>query len=105
MDIVVIGGSGLLGLRITRRARLAGHRVIATIHASTPPADGTDWRTLNIRRRDDVTALTAGVRPDAVINAAWRPPDWEATADGGTKPGPSGPRRRRGQEGPGARRR
>lgn len=80
----MIGGSGLLGLRITRRARLAGHRVIATFHASNPPADGTDWRKLDIRRRDDVTALTAGVRPDAVINAAYRQPDWEATADGGT---------------------
>jgi dTDP-4-dehydrorhamnose reductase len=84
VDILVIGGSGLLGLRITRRARLAGHRVIATFHASTPPADGTDWRKLDIRCRDDVTALTAGIRPDAVINAAYRQLDWETTADGGT---------------------
>jgi dTDP-4-dehydrorhamnose reductase len=83
VDILVIGGSGLLGLRITTQARLAGHHVIATFQASTPPADGTDWRKLDIRHRDDVTALTADVRPGAVINAAYRQPDWEATADGG----------------------
>jgi len=42
-----------------------------------------DWCTLDIRRRDDVTALTRRVRPDAVINAAYRKSDWAVTADGG----------------------
>ena len=79
----MIGGSGLLGLRITSRARLAGHRVIATFHAGVPPADDADWRKLDIRCRDDVTAFTVGARPDAVINAANRQSDWETTADGG----------------------
>jgi len=84
VDLLVIGGSGLLGRRITRQAHLAGHRVIATFHASSPPADDADWRKLDIRRRDDVTALTADARPDVVINAAYRQADWETTADGGT---------------------
>jgi dTDP-4-dehydrorhamnose reductase len=84
VDLLVIGGSGLLGRRITRQAQLAGHRVIATFHASVPPATGADWRKLDIRSRDDVTALALQIRPDAVINAAYRQPDWEATADGGT---------------------
>jgi dTDP-4-dehydrorhamnose reductase len=79
----VIGGSGLLGMRITRQARLAGHSVIATFHASVPPATDVDWRRLDIRRRDDVTALARRARPDAVINAAYRQSDWETTADGG----------------------
>jgi dTDP-4-dehydrorhamnose reductase len=82
VDILVIGGSGLLGPRITHRGRLAGHRVTATSHATTPPADGTDWRQFDIRRRDGVTALTAAVQPDAVINAAYRKSGWETTADG-----------------------
>jgi dTDP-4-dehydrorhamnose reductase len=71
VDLLVIGGSGLLGLRITRQARRAGHRVIATFHASVPPATDADWRKLDIRRRDDVTALALQARPDMVINAAW----------------------------------
>jgi dTDP-4-dehydrorhamnose reductase len=48
-----------------------------------PPADGADWRVVDIRRRDDVTSLARDVRPDAVINAAYRQSDWETTADGG----------------------
>jgi dTDP-4-dehydrorhamnose reductase len=83
VDLLVIGGSGLLGRRITRQARLAGHNVIATFCASVPPATDVDWRKLDIRRRDDVTALARRVRPDAVINAAYRQSDLETTADGG----------------------
>jgi hypothetical protein len=37
VDVLVIGGSGFLGLRITRQAQLAGHRVVATFHANVPP--------------------------------------------------------------------
>jgi dTDP-4-dehydrorhamnose reductase len=84
MDLLVIGGSGLLGLRITRQAQLAGHSVIATFHTSVPPTTDADWRQLDIRRRDDVTALALRARPDAIINAAYRQSDWETTADGAT---------------------
>jgi dTDP-4-dehydrorhamnose reductase len=84
VDLLVIGGSGLLGLRITRQALLARHRVVATFHASRPPAADADWRQLDIRRRDDVTALALDARPDVIINAAYRQPDWETTADGAT---------------------
>jgi dTDP-4-dehydrorhamnose reductase len=83
MDLLVIGGSGLLGRRITGQARLAGHNVTATFCASVPPATDVDWRELDIRRREDVTALARRIRPDAVINAAYRQSDWETTADGG----------------------
>jgi len=44
MDLLVIGGSGFLGRRITRQARLAGHGVIATGHTKVPPTAGVDWR-------------------------------------------------------------
>lgn len=79
----MIGGSGFLGRALTRQALLAGHRVTATFHAGDPAAAGADWRALDIRRRDDVIALAGDVRPDAVINAAYRQSDWETTADGG----------------------
>lgn len=83
VDLLVIGGSGLLGRRITRQAQLAGHNVIATFHAKAPGAVGVDWRNLDIRCRDDVTALALDALPDAVINAAYRQADWATTADGG----------------------
>jgi len=79
----VIGGSGFLGRRITRQARLAGHSVVATFHAGAPPAAGVDWRGVDIRSRDDVMALARHARPDAIINAAYRQSDWATTADGG----------------------
>jgi dTDP-4-dehydrorhamnose reductase len=82
VDILVIGGSGLLGLRITHQAKLAGHSVMATFHASAPQSAGADWRKLDIRRRDDVTALALHARPDIIINTAYRLSDWETTADG-----------------------
>jgi dTDP-4-dehydrorhamnose reductase len=83
VDVLVIGGSGFLGRRITRQARLAGHGVVATFHAGTPPATDVDWRRVDIRRRDDVKALAADARPEVVINAAYRQSDWGTTADGG----------------------
>jgi dTDP-4-dehydrorhamnose reductase len=82
MDLLVVGGSGFLGLRIIRRAQRAGHRVTATFHANVPPATGVDWRMLDIRCRDDVTALAVRARPEVIVNAAYRQPDWETTADG-----------------------
>jgi len=82
VDLLVIGGSGLLGLSITRMAQLAGHGVIATFHASAPPTTGADWRKLDIRRREDVLALARQGRPGIIINAAYRQSDWETTADG-----------------------
>jgi len=83
VNLLVVGGSGFLGLRITRLALLAGHRVTATCHASVPPDADADWRRLDIRCRDDVAALARRARPDAVINAAYRQSDWATTADGG----------------------
>jgi dTDP-4-dehydrorhamnose reductase len=82
VDLLVVGGSGFLGLRVTRQAQLAGHKVTGTFHASGPPAVDVDWRMVDIRHRDDVTALARHVRPDVIVNAAYRQSDWETTADG-----------------------
>jgi dTDP-4-dehydrorhamnose reductase len=84
MDLLVVGGSGLLGREVTRRAVAAGHRVVATYHSRAAGIGGVDWRPLDIRRREDVAALVAGTRPDVIVNAAYRQADWATTADGGT---------------------
>ncbi|MFF5211006.1 SDR family oxidoreductase [Streptosporangium sp. NPDC000396] len=82
MRILIAGGSGLLGGELVRQALAAGHEVIATY--STRPGDitGIDWRPLDVRRREDVSAVTGAVRPEVIINAASRRADWETTADG-----------------------
>ena len=82
MNLLVIGGTGLLGQHIVRQAQLAGHSVTATFCATAPPDDSVDWRNLDIRNRDEVSALTLGARPDVVFNAAYRQSSWEITADG-----------------------
>lgn len=79
----MVGGSGFLGMEITRQARLAGHNVVATCHSRVPADNGVDWQVLDIRDRDGVIALAARARPELVINAAYRKSDWATTADGG----------------------
>ncbi|GIH95606.1 dTDP-4-dehydrorhamnose reductase [Planobispora siamensis] len=80
----MVGGGGFLGREIIRQARLAGHRVAATFHSRTPgDVADVDWRRLDIRHRDDVTALVLATRPDAIVNAAYRQSDWATTAEGG----------------------
>jgi dTDP-4-dehydrorhamnose reductase len=83
VKILVVGGSGFLGLEITRQARLAGHSVTATFHSRVPAVADVDWRNLDIRHRDDVTALVLATRPNMIINAAYRQSDWATTAEGG----------------------
>jgi dTDP-4-dehydrorhamnose reductase len=84
MELLVVGGSGLLGLEVTRQARLAGHGVVATFHSRVPAVGDVDWCRLDIRHRDDVTALVRATRPKVVVNAAYRQSDWATTAEGGT---------------------
>jgi dTDP-4-dehydrorhamnose reductase len=83
VDLLVIGGSGFLGLEIVRQARLAGQSVAATVHERAPAVADVDWRKLDIRHRDDVTALVVSARPNVIINAAYRQSDWATTAEGG----------------------
>ena len=83
MRLLVVGGSGFLGREVIRQARVAGMRVAATFHSHALPIAGVDWQALDIRHRDDVTALVERTRPAVVINTAYRQADWVTTADGG----------------------
>jgi dTDP-4-dehydrorhamnose reductase len=84
VDLLVVGGSGFLGLEVIRQARLVGHRVVATFHSHRPEVTDADWRDLDVRHRDDVADLVGSTRPAVIVNAAYRQSDWAATADGGT---------------------
>nr|WP_018218825.1 sugar nucleotide-binding protein [Salinispora vitiensis] len=83
MDLLVVGGSGLLGREIVRQARRTGRQVAATFHRQVAAVAGVRWCKLDIRRRDEVAALVHQLRPDAIINAAYQQDDWVTTADGG----------------------
>ncbi|MGW2220539.1 sugar nucleotide-binding protein [Nonomuraea sp. NPDC001684] len=82
MRLLVVGGSGFLGAELVRQGVAAGHEVTATCHTRPGEAAGVTWAPLDVRRRAEVEALVAAVRPAAVVNAAFRQHDWATTATG-----------------------
>jgi dTDP-4-dehydrorhamnose reductase len=84
VDFLVVGGSGHLGLEVTRQASCSSHRVVATFHERPPVVGDVEWKGLDIRSRVDVANLVAATRPDVIVNAAYRQSDWDSTADGAT---------------------
>lgn len=82
MRILIIGGSGLLGGELVRQSVSAGYEVMATYRTRPASAPGVDWSPLDVRLREDVIRLTGALRPDLIINAAYRQEDWTTTADG-----------------------
>ncbi|WP_152361034.1 SDR family oxidoreductase [Microlunatus speluncae] len=82
MNLLVVGGSGLLGRELVRQSSAAGDRVVASYLTRAADSAGADWRPLDLRDRPAVDQLLAAVRPDVVINAAYQQHDWASTADG-----------------------
>ncbi|MCK2215547.1 sugar nucleotide-binding protein [Actinomadura sp. ATCC 31491] len=82
MRVTVVGGAGFLGGELVRQAVAAGHTVTATCFGRPGRAAGAGWRPLDVRDRAAVTALIGELRPDVVVNAAYRQDDWRTTADG-----------------------
>ncbi|MFK4041097.1 sugar nucleotide-binding protein [Nonomuraea wenchangensis] len=81
MRVTVVGGGGFLGGELVRQAAEAGHRVAATCF-SRPGRAAAEWRTLDVRDRAAAAAVLAALRPDVVVNAAYRQDDWATTATG-----------------------
>lgn len=84
-DLLIVGGTGLLG-------RALGRAAVGTVHAthwSSPPADETAiWHRVDLRDGGAaVAALITTLRPAAVVNAAYvqSGPDLDAVT--GTAPG------------------
>jgi dTDP-4-dehydrorhamnose reductase len=96
VTLLVVGGSGLLGGEVIRRALAAGERVAGT-YRSAPyrsvagpggagpggvSSGGAAWHRLDVRDAAAVRGLVARVRPRAVVNCAYAYADWRVTADG-----------------------
>jgi uncharacterized protein len=76
MDIVVFGGSGMIGQRVSREALNRGHRVTAVVrNPSQFPFTHPNLtvKAGNIFNPDEVAQLVAG--HDAVVNATRQPAD------------------------------
>ena len=82
MEVLVVGGTGFLGHELVRQARDAGHRVTGTHLTQPGRLSDVRWRVLDLRHSADVRAVMSTVRPEVVINAAYRKSDWATTADG-----------------------
>lgn len=74
---MVVGASGYLGGEVARLASAAGHEVTGT---ATTKARGQS--PLDITDRSAVQELFASVRPQLVVNAAYRANSWTICADG-----------------------
>ena len=77
MRTLVVGASGHLGGEVARLASAAGAEVHGT---STAGTDG--WSRLDITDRQAVQALISRVRPQLVVNTAYRADSWTICADG-----------------------
>jgi dTDP-4-dehydrorhamnose reductase len=77
VELLVMGGSGLLGREIVQQA---GPDTAVTYHDNPP--DTVERHRLDIRDRDAVAELVGRLRPRLIINAAYRQHDWAITADG-----------------------
>lgn len=73
MNLLVIGGSGLLGQEVTRQAQREGARVLATSTARIRLSPASNGGPLDIRNRDDVTALIQQCRPATLLELAQSP--------------------------------
>lgn len=77
MRVLVVGAGGHLGGEVARLASAAGHDVAGT---ATTAASG--WSPLDIRDPAAVHTLISAVRPQLIVNAAYRATEWATCADG-----------------------
>ncbi|GAA2537925.1 sugar nucleotide-binding protein [Winogradskya consettensis] len=77
MRTLVVGASGHLGSEVARLASAAGSDV-----SGTATTAATGWSPLDIRDSSAVHTLIASVRPELIVNAAYRATEWSTCADG-----------------------
>ena len=77
MRTLIVGASGHLGGEVARLASAAG----AEVHGTSTTGTG-GWSRLDVTDRQAVLALVRRVRPELVVNTAYRADSWRICADG-----------------------
>ncbi len=80
--LLVVGAGGYLGGEVCRQAVAAGEQVAGTVHRTPVRLPGVPSYPLDLRDRVAVRDLITRLRPDVVVNTAYRIDDWAVTADG-----------------------
>ncbi|WP_251328617.1 SDR family oxidoreductase [Haloplanus pelagicus] len=73
MELLVTGGSGIVGWDLVRRASNAGYDVTYTRYSTEPSADvdtSTESHYLDVRDDDRVRDLVNDLKPDIIVHAA-----------------------------------
>ncbi|MFJ2033695.1 SDR family oxidoreductase [Streptosporangium sp. NPDC087985] len=82
MKTLIVGGTGFLGSELARQCLAGGYEVAATYLTRPGETAGVKWLPLDLRRQEDVCVLISALRPELVVNAAFRQTDWTTTAVG-----------------------
>ncbi|MEU4110983.1 sugar nucleotide-binding protein [Streptomyces sp. NPDC027717] len=84
MTVLIVGGSGFLGVELTRQGRSAGLETATTFHLH--PGEGAGaWHRLDLRNSANLQEVLDAVSPRAVINASSGGAEWAVTAEGGMR--------------------
>lgn len=84
MTVLIVGGSGFLGVELTRQGRSAGLETATTFHLH--PGEGAGaWHRLDLRNSANLQEVLDAVSPTAVINASSGGAEWAVTAEGGMR--------------------
>ncbi|MFD5510061.1 SDR family oxidoreductase [Streptomyces sp. NPDC127051] len=82
MTLLIVGGSGLLGTELVRKAVAAGHPTAATYATRPGGIPGVAWHRLDLRDPGSAAAVVAELSPRVIINASSGGADWAVTAEG-----------------------
>ncbi|MER7098951.1 sugar nucleotide-binding protein [Streptomyces humidus] len=84
MTVLIVGGSGFLGVELARQGHSAGMETAATFH-SHPGKGAGAWHRLDLRNSANLQEVLDAVSPTAVINASSGGAEWAVTAEGGMR--------------------
>lgn len=69
-QVLVVGGTGLLGQYLCAEAQRRSHDVTATFRGTAPSTKDIDWRRLDLREVDSIGNLVKEAAPNILLNAA-----------------------------------
>ncbi|MER5476949.1 sugar nucleotide-binding protein [Streptomyces sp. NPDC002734] len=85
MTLLIVGAGGYLGSELARQATASGRPVAGTFATRPGSLPGVAWLPLDLRERSALDRVLDEVRPDTVVNAAYRQADWGVTAEGAVR--------------------